>query len=339
MQTAHGRHLQAIVTKLVPGDRLFLVIDEVHHIGAPEYSKVLDWCAPELGRIGLSATPQRAWDATGTEKIFEYFEGIVYEYGIRDAIRDGYLCKYQYFPRFISLDADELAEYLYLSKQIGRRLAILGSGGATGIQDIDDQRLQTLLVNRARIIKSARRKISKAVEIVLEEGLSRCLIYCDTESQIDELAEVFEDKGVVFATYTSSVVGRDLALDRFSRGHVDLLLAIKCLDEGLDIPWCKDALILASSTNSAEFIQRRGRILRKHPTKEYARIFDIGVLPFDPDLGPRPMQRISKAELGILRKEMDRVQLFLQDAENFVAEQVRIVKIRHMIANMRTIEE
>lgn len=338
MQTSSGQDLEGIVTKLAPRDRLFLVVDEVHHIGAPKYGRVLDWCDPELGRIGLSATPERAWDTIGTDRIFEYFGGVVYEYGLRDAIRDGYLCKYQYFPRFVSLDEEELAEYLNLSKRIARHLAMLG-GATADIRGIDDERLHALLVNRARIIKSARGKISMAAKIISEEDLSRCLVYCDTESQIDELAELLEHHGMVLATYTSKVVGRDIALDRFSKGHVDLLLAIKCLDEGIDIPWCKDALILASSSNSGEFIQRRGRILRRHRTKEHARIFDIGVLPFDPALGPRPLGRLYKAELGILRREMDRVQLFLQDAENFVEQQVRILKIRQMIAKMPAIEE
>jgi hypothetical protein len=108
MQTACGRDLKPMVTKLVSPSRLFLVVDEVHHIGAPAYSNVLTWCHPELGRLGLSATPERAWDSIGTERTFSYFDGVVYEYGIGEAIRDGYLSKYQYFPRFVSLSDSEL---------------------------------------------------------------------------------------------------------------------------------------------------------------------------------------------------------------------------------------
>jgi superfamily II DNA or RNA helicase len=133
------------------------------------------------------------------------------------------------------------------------------------------------------------------------------------------------------------VVGRELALKRFAGGYVDLLLAIKCLDEGVDIPWCKGAVIIASSTSSAEFIQRRGRILRKHPSKEYASVFDISVLPFDPDLGPAPMQAVTEAEKGILRKEMARIQLFLRDADNLAVEHVRILKILEMFKRMSVI--
>lgn len=337
VRTAYRGELPAIITKLVAVKRLMLVVDEVHHIGAPDYSRVLGWCKPELGRLGLSATPERHWDPTGTEAILEYFAGVCYRYCLREAIEDGYLCKYRYHPRFVALDSDEMTEYSELSRKIAKRMAIARENGVSEIKDVRDERLRNLLIRRARILKTARRKIPKAAEIIEEEELSRCLVYCDSEEQIDQLAGILERKGIAFATYTSNVVGRELALNRFERGHVDLLLAIRCLDEGVDIPWCEGALILASSTSSAEFIQRRGRILRQHPSKKYARVFDISVLPFDPDLGPAPMQAVTEAEKSILRKEMARIRLFLQDADNFAVEHARLLTVLEMCKRMNVI--
>jgi len=54
-----------------------------------------------------------------------------------------------------------------------------------------------------------------------------------------------------------------------------VMLAIKCLDEGVDIPVINKAIILASSSNPREYIQRRGRVLRTHPGKDSAKIWDV----------------------------------------------------------------
>jgi superfamily II DNA or RNA helicase len=213
-------------------------------------------------------------------------------------------------------------------------MATLRGDPTTDVDETDDRKLQLMLFERARIIKSAAAKVPAAVEIVIDEGLSRCLVYCDTEAQLDSLGAALEARGISLAAYTYRVSGRDLALDRFSRGHVDVLLAIKCLDEGVDLPWCRDALILASSSDSAEFIQRRGRILRRHPDKAFARVYDLSVLPFDPELGPGSTQRFGHTEISILKKEMRRIQLFLEDAENSVTEQARILEIRRMITEL-----
>jgi len=323
------------MTKLASKERLFFIADEVHHLGAEEFGEVMSWCDPGLGKVGLSATPRRVWDVAGTERILDYFGGIVYEYGIGQAIEDGILSKYRYYPEFVSLEREEMEEYMDLTEQIARRVAILTSSSEENLMAIDDERLQTLFNRRATIVKTAGQKVPKALEILMREKPKRCLVYFDRETQIDELAALLERRGLSFSVYTSNVKGREISMERFSKGHVDVLLAIGCLDEGIDIPWCKNALIVASSSNSAEFIQRRGRILRKHPQKDYARIFDIGVLPFDPEKGPPPTIKLSGAEISILRRELNRIEVFLADAENAVEQYPKIMKIRKMFSRVR----
>jgi superfamily II DNA or RNA helicase len=68
-------------------------------------------------------------------------------------------------------------------------------------------------------------------------------------------------------------------VDRFNSGNLTALVAIRCLDEGINIPSIKSALILSSNDSLREFVQRRGRILRKYKGKKDAKIFDVIVLP------------------------------------------------------------
>jgi superfamily II DNA or RNA helicase len=98
-------------------------------------------------------------------------------------------------------------------------------------------------------------------------------------------------------------------MDDFESGSVDVLLAMKCLDEGVDIPSAKRGIILASSTNPREFIQRRGRLLRRAPGKVNSDIYDVLVLP---SAGARG----DSHELTMLKRELARVEEFAQDAMN-----------------------
>ena len=68
-------------------------------------------------------------------------------------------------------------------------------------------------------------------------------------------------------------------VDAFNKGEISALAAIRCLDEGINIPSIKSALILSSNDDYREFVQRRGRILRLSDNKESAVIYDVVVLP------------------------------------------------------------
>ena len=99
-------------------------------------------------------------------------------------------------------------------------------------------------------------------------------------------------------------------------------MAIRCLDEGVDIPAIQTAVILASSSNPRQFIQRRGRILRPHPSKQRATLFDMIVMP--PDLGRDSLD----VERSLMRKELRRFLEFADLAENAGEARLKLLELQ-----------
>lgn len=280
-----------------------LVADEVHKLGAENRLRGL---LPSYGRrLGLSATPERYFDEEGTAGIMQYFGSVVYRYGIDEAISDGHLSHYLLFPHVVYMTDDESKDY----HEYSRKIAIEAS------KERPDPELQMRLsIKRASIIKSASNKMDMFREILEQEGkLDHCLVYCISE-QMDGAAQVLRDMGVVFHrfTFNEGKKERDKLLSEFADGHKDVLLAIKCLDEGVDVPSTRTAVILASSHNPIEFVQRRGRILRKHEGKEKATIHDMIVLPRSIPQG----EIHTESEKVIIRKELARLSEFAGTSDN-----------------------
>ena len=113
-------------------------------------------------------------------------------------------------------------------------------------------------------------------------------------------------------TYTAenTLEERENIRQQFEKGELQGLVAIKCLDEGIDIPEIRQAVILASSGNPHQFIQRRGRVLRPLPQKKQAIIYDMIVLPPDLDRATWEVER------NLLRKELKRFVEFAKIAQN-----------------------
>lgn len=254
-----------------------LVADEVHGLGSKHFRKALFEEADY--RIGLSATPSRWFDDEGTQIIKNYFSTTVIKYGLKEAIEDGALTKYSYEPIFVELTLEELDEYTKLTKMISKLIQST---------DVDDERLKTLLRKRASLVGCAKNKVKKLCELVTKhqreyrnEGYKFNLYYCNPgEHRKVVLALASCDLKVhKFVDDVSREQRREL-LKAFEGGSLDGLVAIKCLDEGVDIPATQRAYILASTSNPREFIQRRGRILRKFPGKKEATIYDFVIGPW-----------------------------------------------------------
>jgi superfamily II DNA or RNA helicase len=249
---------------------LVLVADEVHRIGSPQRRRALEVAAE--WRLGLSATWERERDAGGSEAILDFFERVLQPpYTLADAIRDGYLCRYRYLIHPVALGAEEREEWDELTTKIKRQIAI-ADGEVT-------ESVEMLQIRRGRIVKNARAKIPLAVD-VLERHFApgqAWLVYCDDSSQLDAIKEECHRRGLHCFEYHTNMDGDALAaLEEFELNG-GIMLSIKCLDEGVDIPRISHALILASSTSRREFIQRRGRVLRKHESKHLAVIHDAFV--------------------------------------------------------------
>lgn len=291
-------------------ERLYMIIaDEVHNFGAPQNSKgMLDFFN---ARLGLSATHTRYFDDPGTDSIVSYFNDVVYEYPLKQAIEEGLLVPYDYFPIFVRLTVEEFDEYQELSKKILR-------SGSFQAGKLDNRYQQMLLFNRSRIMKSCKNKIEAFDNLIAgmqkSDEINHLLVYCDAGGQLEEAQKMINKYGVINCRFTQeeSLKEREKILESFDEGVYKCLVAIKCLDEGVNVPSTKTAIILASTGNPREYIQRRGRVLRKYPGKDSATIYDFFVLPPEQMSSPE----LKKIERGILKKEFRRVQEFLETARN-----------------------
>lgn len=265
-----------------------LISDEAHTVGAASMRKAL----PEqvAYRLGLSATPDRHLDPTGTEAIRAYFGESVYRLGLKRAIELGALVPYRYHPIVVELTEEEHDEYIEITRKISRLL------GTSGDVDPDDapSGIELLLFQRARLIGSASNKLPALIEAVAPYARdNHTLVYCaDRSGDVPQLDQVLRALGsgmhMRINTFTAEedMATRADLLSRFSSGDLQALAAIRCLDEGVDVPATKRAFILASSQNPRQFIQRRGRVLRRAPGKTDADIYDFMVSP--PDLSDDP---------------------------------------------------
>lgn len=267
---------------LTPGAHLFLVADEVHRLGSPTNQALLD--ERVFGpRLGLSATPERAGDPAGTAVILSYFRGVLEpRYTLADAVRDNVLAHYFYRPHTVGLTADESADW----QRISRRIAQLHS--RSRMSGLLDEQIEKLLFARARIIKQATAKVPLAIEVLGAEYVrgQRWIVYCDDQDQLGAVVAALARAGYTAMPYHSAMEGDRVETLRWLDRFGGIVVAIKCLDEGVDIPSVTHALILASAKNPREFIQRRGRVLRTAPNKTLAYIHDAIVVPprtFDAD--------------------------------------------------------
>jgi DNA phosphorothioation system restriction enzyme len=328
-RTFASDHFQDIVDRLT-GGRTLLTVDEVHHMGAPHLRESL---TSEIhARLGLSATPERWYDEEGTAALTEYFtNGVVYEYGLKEAIDNGYLCEYYYVPHVVHLTDEEIEDYVALSRAIGK-LAGQTAGDIGDAEQQDDERLKRLLFKRARLIGTAENKLD-TLRTLLErpglEELQHTLIYCgdgqvggegeETKRQLRAVTELLGNELGVKThqfTYEEDQETRERLLTDFEGGSIDALVAIRCLDEGVDVPATRTAFVLASSTNPRQFIQRRGRILRTHPGKDHAVIHDFVVAPPQAVRDGADDDATFNLERSLIRKELERVSTFAEHAKN-----------------------
>lgn len=306
---------------------LMLIGDEVHNLGSERLASALPDNA--IYRLGLSATPERYMDDPGTQRLTDYFGPIVFEIDLEEAIRIGALCRYEYYPRLIELDEDEMTLYTELTGQI---VALLGSTGS--LEDADpDSPLGLLLRKRANVLGHASGKLA-VLALDVEQNRRKWfqLVYCAEGTRPDaygsglvgpsQVAESLEligvDLGLSAHTYVSDTPReeRRALLRRFMRGDdLRVLIAMRCLDEGVDIPDAQIAYVLASSSNPRQFIQRRGRLLRQPATGEKrAIIYDYLAIP-QAGVGGN----VSQVERNMVRRELERAHEFGRLSENYAA--------------------
>lgn len=259
--------------RLKTGDHLLVVADEMHRAGSDKVLPALERteCG---GALGLSATFRRQFDDEGTERLIDFFGPVLSPViGLAEALMLGLLVPYDYRLHEVSLDDDELKQYEELTKRIRQ---LIGQGAT--VNDPDGP-LQMLLIKRARVLKQARGKVPLAVNILTSEYQTgdRWLVYCDDKAQLAAVIEQCLAAGLPALAFYSGMPSDRAEVIRSLGQHGGIVVAIRCLDEGIDIPVTDHALILASSTVEREYIQRRGRVLRRAPVtgKVSAEVHDL----------------------------------------------------------------
>ena len=312
---------------------ILLMVDEAHNIGAKSYLKTLD--DRYKYRLALSATLNRHNDEEGTEFLKQFFGKSCINFTIDEAISQGYLTPYRYYPILVSLDDEELANYKELTNQIRKCLVKDKKGRYTY-----NERGKSLLIERSRIVAGAREKIGKLKEVMQDYKNDKyLLVYCGTASlEVEESNEenekyIIEDKRQIdiitsmlskeldmqVSQFTSKEddTERQIIKEEYAEGkNLQALIAIKCLDEGVNIPQIKTAFILASTTNPKEYIQRRGRVLRIADNKPYAVIYDFVTLPRKLEAVWGLTEEELRGERTLVRNELNRIVEFKRIAMN-----------------------
>lgn len=339
--------------------KVLLIADEAHNMGSPTIMKRIG-DIKYLRRIGLSATPERQFDDDTNRKLFRFFgaeKQYTYEYSMEEAIENGVLCRYFYYPHLIRLTDDEFQKYVELSLKISKYFNF----NTNSFENKDDI-LMSMLLARKRIVHKAANKLTAFNQIINERyqkkgNLKYSLVYVPEGTKPDYIADsdVFDstdqvaddivsdrliddyteavmklDKFITVKKFVSGQKNRDKVLSDFASGKLQVLISMKCLDEGVDVPRSELAIFCASTGNPRQFIQRRGRILRKHPDKFMAEIHDLVVAP-----EVNPGSDSFRMERALLKGELIRVKNFSLLSENPSFSQIELKSVmEHYGLNM-----
>ena len=262
-------------------DDKLLIVDEAHRFSDRPEELKNDF----KYMLGLSATPFSGTSAQKGMELMEFFGGQVFNLPIEVALERGFLVPYYYHPIYVYATEDEEGKFRYHTQRI---LSCFKNNRC-----INPDLLVKSLRNRLRVISMAEAKQTQIDEIINRiSERDHFVVYCGDGRLFDnnsgeELRHIQSVKRVLTAhgfkssqfTATENMAVRMELVDAFNKGEISAMAAIRCLDEGINIPSIKSALILSSNDDYREFVQRRGRILRKYDNKAFANIYDVIVLP------------------------------------------------------------
>lgn len=334
-----GDRFQSVLSRI--SQPLLIIADEAHNLGSSNNRSALPPNATY--RLALSATPERWFDDEGTDALIDYFGPIVFELGLGKAIEMGALCRYLYLPRLVELNDNETNLYVDLTGQIAKRLA-----AGDSLNDADpDSPIGFLLRQRADVLGHAVHKVAQLRSDLGARANSWFqLVYCaegrrptepgDPPGQ-NQLQDVMNMVGNELRLSAHSYIAdtprreRKILLRRFGTGDdLRVLIAMRCLDEGVDIPDARVGYLLASSRNPRQFIQRRGRLLRRADGKERSEILDYLAVP------PSGTPINFDVERALLRRELERANEFGKLSENYetTLDVLRPLKERYQLMDM-----
>lgn len=331
-QSFANNDFQKILSKLP--ENMLLIADEAHNIGSESIREIFRNLKIQ-NRIALSATPNRIYDEEGTIEIESFFEDkppYVFSFSMEKAIKERYLMEYCYYPQTVYLNNSEMKKYANYTKKLMTLFDCV-----TG-KFKDEHTAKKYLMLRKQVLHKADDKMRVLRNIVFKIGVDRlkyCFVYVpegkenrdedefsfddeDSKMLIQKMLKTIKEinSNITCNIYTGDVskTNRRAILSGFANGNIDVLLAMKCLDEGVDIPRAEIGIFASSTGNPRQFIQRRGRLLRTHKEKTFAYIYDMVVVPnFQSEYYSSEFYNMEKS---LVRGELSRVAYFASLATN-----------------------
>ncbi|MDE0315855.1 MAG: DEAD/DEAH box helicase family protein [Candidatus Poribacteria bacterium] len=305
--------------------KTLLIGDEVHNLGSEGFISTpptfFDY------RLGLSATPVRQYDEYGTDELFSFFGPIGFQFTLEEAI-GRCLVEYEYYVHPVELTDNEMEEWYAITEKIKQN-------AWRQENDETDEFLTKLLIKRRALLENAENKISKLEEVLISQNLRKLqhtLIYASDKApqQLEDVNTLLNAHSVLFhqLTHEETANRKKTAqiIQSFQEGTLGILTAKRVLDEGVNIPQIQKAFILASTTVERQWVQRRGRLLRKcsKTSKTHSEIHDFIALP--PDL-----DNIDDTARIMIRSELERVQEFASLAMNAGRSDGSLSLIDHLV--------
>lgn len=304
-------------------ESLAMICDEVHNMGAKSSQRLMR-LNPSY-RIGLSATPKRNFDEEGSNLILEYFQNHSFEFSIKEAQRARYLVEYEYHVIPTPMDDCDWQSYKTVTQTISKCKSAIKSAKKKENSEKYVEKLKEAYRDRAKILKMNPYK-QESFESIYEEipEEARVLIYGDDLAHLREFSRELTRMGKDHFFYTgekSADKERPIMLREFQQGIRKTLLAVGCLDEGVDIPACDVAVFVSSSTSERQYIQRRGRVLRTAPNKRQAWVYDYLVYPI---LDGAVSDEERNLAISMIVSQYNRINMVADDAINGVRERGKL---------------
>lgn len=297
--------------KILEKMKVLLIADEVHTMGQNKIKNKLKEIPKINNVLGLSATPQRYFDKIGSEFIFDYFGKIIKKYSIHDGQNDGHLAKYHYHLFFCSFNKKEYKDYQRITKEMGK-------------YNSDDEEarktFKDMATARARILKQCASKLNTLEAIIQDikkkKRTFHLVIYGYKIEQLRRIREILKKHNLDGEYFIGSTPtdDRKILLKNSDKKRINALLAVKCLNEGIDLPSLSVGIVISNSKNPIESIQRRGRLLRAPKNKPDVLIYDYLVFPPSGE----------KSDKDLIENQLERIGYFIRDAINY-NEQERVI--------------
>jgi superfamily II DNA or RNA helicase len=317
-----------------PENRI-LIADEVHNVGSERRRDVIEKFDADGGRIGLSATPERGDE--GDDFIWSYFGPTVDEITLEEAIHDyEVLSEYKYYIHIVTLRPWERDQYNELSEEITQLYVRHREYDDQPIMETADQneRLKGKIMERADIVKEAEEK-DVVVTKVIDDAGEKTMVFGNKRQHCRRIKDAIDQVstrriGLFFGSFSAE--DREGFLSDFRRGTIDTLVSIDCLTEGVDVPECDSAVLVANSLSEREAVQRRGRVLRKPEESDRAVIHDFMTLPISREQLENGDADLSRYETSMIEKELNRVERMNEEAYNHERNDLTIIRLRNALA-------